>query len=91
MTRADISRRVAAKTNISIEAADRIVLEVIDSIIAAVECGNTVYLRGFGTFTTVSRAPRKGRDIDANKVKVIPETVVPVFIPSQVFKNKVKR
>lgn len=91
MTRFDIARRIAAKNGISIEAADRIILDVMNVISDSVAEGGNVYLRGFGTFTTISRAPRKGHYFNEKEGRTIPATVVPAFMPSPDFKKKVSR
>lgn len=50
--------------------------------------GDNIYLRGFGTFARVTRAPKLVRDIQRNKTIQLGERVVPVFKPAKEFKDK---
>ncbi len=48
--------------------------------------GESVYLRGFGTFYRKHRAEKKARNISKNTTVVVPAHDVPAFKPSKSFK-----
>lgn len=89
MTKEDIARLASAKTGVTIAVSEKITQEVLNAIIEAVIRGESVQIRGFGTFAATTRARRVGRDINTNEAKIIPKRVVPVFYPSAAFKDKV--
>ena len=49
--------------------------------------GEDICLRGFGTFTTKTRAAKIGRLIKENKSVVVPEHKIPYFKPCEDYKN----
>jgi DNA-binding protein HU-beta len=52
--------------------------------------GETVSIRGFGSFTTKKRAAKKGRNIKKNEVVHIPEHYIPTFKPAKEFMTALK-
>jgi nucleoid DNA-binding protein len=56
----------------------------------AVVTGETVTIRGFGSFGPQKRAAKKGRNITAGTSILIPEHVVPQFVPAAEFKAQVR-
>ncbi len=52
--------------------------------------GESVYIRGFGTFTFKKRAKKIGRHIKENRPIEIPEHYIPVFKPAKVFMENIK-
>ena len=56
----------------------------------ALESGNNVYLRGFGSFIIKRRAEKTGRNISKNTTIKIPAHNIPAFKPSKVFVDVVK-
>lgn len=62
-------------------------LETIKSTLAKKQ---KVMLRDFGTFKLQKRAARTARLINENKEIKLPATTIPVFIPSEYFKNRVE-
>ncbi len=61
MNKADLIEAVAIKCDISKLAAQRAVDAMIDTITNALQNGKEVQLLGFGTFSVVERAARKGQ------------------------------
>ena len=53
---------------------------MIDTITNALQNGKEVQLLGFGTFSVVERAARKGRNLRTNKSIDIPARKVPKFV-----------
>jgi DNA-binding protein HU-beta len=56
----------------------------------AMESGENVYLRGFGSFIIKTRKAKKGRNISKNITIDIPAHNIPSFKPAKVFLEKVK-
>ncbi len=71
------------------------VKHVIDAFVSIVKDqlinGNSVVMRGFGTFTVRIRKPRVARDINRNKPIYLPERRIPFFKPSDKFVKEVDR
>ena len=80
MNKADLIEAVAIKCDISKLAAQRAVDAMIDTITNALQNGKEVQLLGFGTFSVVERAARKGRNLRTNKSIDIPARKVPKFV-----------
>ena len=66
-------------------------LKVIEAMMVVVKektaDGEDIFLRGFGTFTTKTRAAQIGRLIKENKSVVVPEHKIPYFKPCEDYKN----
>ena len=95
MTKADLISEITEKTGVEKIAAQATVESLMTSIIDAMESGENVYLRGFGSFVIKKRAEKTGRDISKNTTIIIPEHFVPTFKPAKTFvegvKNKIKK
>ena len=90
MTKADIVSKISDKSGI--EKTD--VLNVVESFMAevksALEQGNNVYLRGFGSFIIKTRAEKTGRNISKNTTIKIPAHNIPSFKQAKTFSEGVK-
>ena len=95
MTKADLVSEISEKTGIEKIAVQATVESLMTTIIDAMETGENIYLRGFGSFVVKKRAEKTGRDISKNTTIIIPEHYVPTFKPAKTFvkgvKNKVKK
>jgi len=95
MTKADLISEITEKTGVEKIAVQATVESLMTSIIDAMESGENVYLRGFGSFVIKKRAEKTGRDISKNTTIIIPEHFVPTFKPAKTFvevvKNKIKK
>ena len=95
MTKADLISEITEKTGVEKIAVQATVESLMTSIIGAMESGENVYLRGFGSFVIKKRAEKTGRDISKNTTIIIPEHFVPTFKPAKTFvegvKNKIKK
>jgi len=95
MTKADLISEITDKTGVEKIAVQATVESLMKSIIDAMESGENVYLRGFGSFVIKKRAEKTGRDISKNTTIIIPEHFVPTFKPAKTFvegvKNKIKK
>jgi DNA-binding protein HU-beta len=62
----------------------------METIKMALESGENVYLRGFGSFIVKKRAKKTARNISKQTTIIIPEHYIPAFKPAKAFVNKVK-
>lgn len=90
MTKAEIVSEISDKTGIEKVAVMATVEAFMDSIIGAMEKGNNVYLRGFGSFVIKERAQKTGRNISKNTTIIIPAHNIPSFKPSKTFVESIK-
>ena len=75
MTRSEVVKKVADWSfDITHSQAEQIVSIILDEIIHAVDSGQRVELRGFGSFFPRQRKPRMGRN---------PKTGEPVSVPAR--------
>jgi DNA-binding protein HU-beta len=56
-----------------------------------VKTGESVYVRGFGSFVPKKRAQKLGRLISKNETVVIPEHYIPAFKPAKSFAEQVRK
>lgn len=86
MNRIELVEKIAANHGLSKAGADRIIDDVFQSIVAAVKKGDGFGYVGFGSFKTVARAARKGRNPLTGEDVKIPATKVPKFVAGAAFK-----
>ena len=79
--RARIAEAVARAIDVRRRDADDIVDAILDGIAGAVNRGDKVELRGFGTFTSRQRAARVGRNPKTGARVDVPAKRVPHFKP----------
>ncbi len=91
MTKADIVNEISEKTGIEKIVVQATVEEFMKSVRGAMEKGNNVYLRGFGSFIVKKRAKKTGRNISKNTTIIIPAHNIPAFKPAKVFMDRVKK
>jgi len=94
MTKAEIVAEIANKTNLEKVAVQQTIEAFMESVKNSLAKGESVYLRGFGSFTTKKRAEKTGRNISKNTTIIIPAHHIPSFKPAKTFvfdvKNKVQ-
>ncbi len=94
MTKAEIVAEIANKTNLEKIAVQQTIEAFMESVKNSLAKGESVYLRGFGSFTTKKRAEKTGRNISKNTTIIIPAHFIPSFKPAKTFvfdvKNKVQ-
>lgn len=90
MTKADIVARIARETGTEKEVAMSIVEAFMATVKESVIAGDSVYLRGFGSFIVKQRAMKVARNISENTTIVIPAHPVPAFKPAKMFLKAVK-
>jgi len=83
MTKAELVEEVAKETDLTKKDAEVIVQTVLDSITDALQRGEGVELRGFGSFRIRSRSPRQGRNPKTGSDVSVPAKKVPHFKPGK--------
>jgi DNA-binding protein HU-beta len=90
MTKAQLVAEISARTGIE----KFVVLQTVEAMMKIVKnnvsTGESVYLRGFGSFFPKRRAEKIGRIISKNMAITIPEHYIPGFKPAKSFASKVK-
>jgi integration host factor subunit beta len=87
MTKAELVEEVARAAELNKRDAEVIVETVFDSIIGALHKGEKVELRGFGSFRTRERGPRRGRNPKTGAPVDVPAKRVPYFKPGKELKE----
>ena len=87
MNRSELIEILATKADISKAAAGRVLETLIDTIQTTVKRGDPVSLVGFGTFKSVKRAARVGKNPKTGETLKIAAATVPKFTPGATFKT----
>jgi len=79
MTKADLINVVAKRLEITQVQAGIIVEAALRSVVSALQGGQEVEIRGFGSFRFRNRAPRKGRNPKTGEKVDVPPKKIPYF------------
>ena len=79
MTKAELVAQVALKTELTKKQTIEVVDLFFQCIIEALQEGDKVELRGFGSFRRRDRRPRQGRNPKTGEVVEVPARTVPFF------------
>lgn len=90
MTKSDLVNSIAEKTGLQKVEVLAVLEGFMHEVKGSVSEGESVYLRGFGTFVAKKRAEKTGRIISKNTTIIIPAHNFPAFKPSKKFVSKVK-
>ncbi len=90
MTKADIIDRIAGGTGLTKIETEAVVNGFIATVVQALVEGESVELRGFGSFRAQHRAPRSARNPRTKETVEIAARHVPVFRPSKDFRQAVE-
>ena len=90
MTKADIVAKISEKLGIEKGDVQATVESLMSEVKGALESGENVYLRGFGSFIVKKRAEKTGRNISKNTTIKIPAHNIPAFKPAKIFVEGVK-
>ena len=90
MTKADIVNQIAEATGLTKTDTAAVVEGFLASVTSAMQQGEHIEIRGFGTFKVVTRASRTGRNHKTGDVVKIPQRPVPVFKPSRELRANVE-
>lgn len=88
MNKRSLAINVAKETGLSISAASKVIDAVFQTIGKSTENGEYTTIHGFGSFSSVLRAERKGVNPVTKQAIVIPERKVVRFVPSKKIKLK---
>ncbi len=88
MNRSDLVDKIADGAKVSKVCADQAMSIFTDSVTKALKKGEKVTLVGFGTFSTVRRKARKGRNPSTGEAIQIKARKVPKFVPGKILKEK---
>lgn len=89
MTKADLVEDVIKVTRLPRKESEQIVEIVFDSIISALQTGDKIEIRGFGSFRTRERRGRMGRNPKTGEKVEVPAKRIPFFKPSKELKDYV--
>jgi integration host factor subunit beta len=89
MTKADLIGVVAKRLDITQVQAGIIVEAALRSIVSALQNGQEVEIRGFGSFRFRNRAPRKGRNPKTGETVALAGKYVPHFKPGKDLRERV--
>jgi integration host factor subunit beta len=91
MTKADLVEQVAGEAEMTKKDAEQLVEIVFDSIIGALNKGEKIELRGFGSFRVRERNARKGRNPKTGTAVNIPAKRVAYFKPGKELKEVINK
>ena len=89
MTKADIVSIISTSTGLSKVETETVVNGFMETVMDAMKRGETIELRGFGSFKVVKRAQRMARNPKTNEEVVVPEQYVPTLKMSREFRKSV--
>jgi len=87
LTKADLIEEVLNVTELPRKESETIVETIFDNIIAALQKGEKIEIRGFGSFRTRQRQPRVGRNPKTGTRVEVPAKRIPYFKPSKELKD----
>ena len=90
MTKAELVNAIAIKTGYDKTTIMNVVESAMENIKTTVAEGESVYLRGFGSFTTKVRKQKVARNITKKESIIVPEHKIPAFKPSDAFTEILK-
>ena len=93
MTKADLVQRAAHTIGPRVTKKDcgLVVDAFLDAVKDALERGEGIEIRGFGTFKVRSRKPRTARNPRTGEPVEVPARAAPVFQPSTLLRERVTR
>jgi len=87
LTKADLIEEVLKVTELPRKESEIIVETVFESIIEALQKGDKIEIRGFGSFRTRQRRGRVGRNPKTGAKVTVPPKKIPFFKPSKELKD----
>ena len=91
MNKSDLIVAIATRADISKAAAGRALDSAIEAITKSVATGDSVTLVGFGSFKSVKRAARTGKNPKTGATIQIPASTSPKFTAGAAFKAAVSK
>ena len=90
MTKADIVAKISEKLGLEKGDVQATVEAFMEEVKTSLETGDSVNLRGFGSFIRQTRAEKTGWNISKNTTIKIPAHNIPAFKPAKVFVEAIK-
>lgn len=87
LTKADLIAEVERVTSLKRTDSETIVETIFESIVAALQKGEKIEIRGFGSFRTRNRRGRVGRNPKTGAKVEVPAKKIPFFKPSKDLKD----
>ncbi|MDA2924621.1 integration host factor subunit beta [Acidobacteria bacterium AH-259-L09] len=87
MTKAELVDEVSENSGLTKQDAEVVVQTVLVSIVDALNSGEAVELRGFGSFRLRHRTPRLGRNPKTGQAVQVPAKRVPYFKPGKALRE----
>src|SRR5262249_5823637 len=87
MTKADLVEQAIQATDLPRKESETIVETIFESIIQALQTGDKIEIRGFGSFRTRQRRGRVGRNPKTGAKVEVPAKRIPFFKPSKELKD----
>ena len=87
MTKADLVEEVIRSTDLARKDSEVVVETVFESIIQALQTGDKIEIRGFGSCRTRERRGRTGRNPKTGAKVTVPAKKIPFFKPSKELKD----
>ena len=87
MTKADLVEQVAKVTDLPRKESEVVVETIFEHIIKALQTGDKIEIRGFGSFRTRQRQGRIGRNPKTGARVEVPPKRIPFFKPSKELKD----
>jgi integration host factor subunit beta len=91
MTKAELVDEIAQKAGLTRKHSEVIVDAVFSSIVEALQGGDKIELRGFGSFRVRHRAGRTGRNPKTGEGVIVPPKKVPYFKPGKELRELINR
>jgi len=89
VTKADLVEEVVRVTELGRKESEAVVETIFESIIGALQGGDRIEIRGFGSFRTRQRRGRTGRNPKTGAKVEVPPKRIPFFKPSKELKDHV--
>jgi integration host factor subunit beta len=91
MTKAELVDEIARKASLTRKHSEVIVDAVFSSIVEALQRGDKIELRGFGSFRVRHRGSRTGRNPKTGEGVLVPAKKVPYFKPGKELRELINR
>jgi len=88
MNKAQLIDRLAKNTKLTKVQAESVIDATLEIIQKSLERGEDVKLVGFGTFSSVQRKAKMGRNLKTGESVAIPSVRLPKFKPGKEFKER---
>jgi integration host factor subunit beta len=86
LTRLDLLKRISAAVDLTLKEAEVVMETILNSIVHALDAGDKVEIRHFGSFRMRQRNARVGRNPKTGARVEVPAKRVPYFTPSKELK-----